>query len=75
MGTKAPAFHPWAREAVARLVSDPQCALAVGDNQTAITEALAAAGVATGPSPTLVVAAGPREAALEALETSPRRHK
>jgi len=73
MGTKAPAFRPWAREAVARLVGDPQCAIAVGDNQTAIAEALAAAGVlvavAGGPSPDFVVAAGPREETLEALET------
>ena len=71
MGTKAPAFHPWAREAVARLAGDPRCAVAVGDNQGTIAEALAAAGVAVagGPSPDLVVAAGPREEALEALET------
>ena len=73
MGTKAPAFHPWAREAVARLVGDPQCAIAVGDNQIAVAEALAAAGVlvavAGGPSPDFVVAAGPREETLEALET------
>ena len=75
MGTKAPAFHPWAREAVARLVDDLRCAVAVGDNRGAVAEALAAAGLATGPSPDLVVAAGPREEALEALETSPRRHK
>ena len=41
----------------------------MGDNRGAIAEALAAAGLATGPSPNLVVAAGPREEALEALET------
>jgi len=75
MGTKAPVFHPWAREAVARLAGDLRCAVAVGDNRGAAAEALAAAGLATGPSPDLVVAAGPREEALEALETSPRRHK
>ena len=73
MGTKMPPFHPWAREAVARLAGDPQCAIAVGDNQTAVAEALAAAGVlvavAGGPSPDFVVAAGPREETLEALET------
>ena len=45
MGTKAPAFHPWAREAVARLVGDPQCAIAVGDNQRTVAEACAAASV------------------------------
>ena len=73
MGTKAPAFHPWAREAAARLVGDSLCAIAVGDNQRTIAEALAAAGVlvavAGGPSPDLIVAAGSREEALEALES------
>jgi hypothetical protein len=67
MGSKTPAYHPWAREAMARLAGDLSCVVAVGDNQAAIAEALAAAGVATGTS--LVVAAGPREEALEALET------
>ena len=58
---------------LARLAGDPQCAIAVGDNQRIIADALAAAGVlvavAGGPSPDLVVAAGPREEAFEALET------
>ena len=43
MGTKAPAFHSWAREAVARLAGDLRSAVAVGDKQAAIAEALAAA--------------------------------
>ena len=69
MGTKTPAYHPWAREAMSRLAGDRRCAVAVGDTREAIAGALAAAGVATGTSPDLVVAAGPREEALEAIET------
>jgi len=75
MGTKAPAFHPWAREAVARLVGDVRSATAVGGNRDTVAEALLAAGVPRRDPPEVVVAAGPREEALEALETSPLRHK
>ncbi len=75
MGTKALAYHPWASEAVARLVGDVRSATAVGGNSKAIAEAFLAAGVPRRDPPEVVVAAGPREETLEALETSPRRHK